>query len=375
MKFQINRNLLDSTLQNVSRGLSNKTPMPILTGVLLNATDDKLILTTTNKEISVQVTLQASKDLLIFETGSCVVPGKYFVEIIKKLDGDQVEITLFEENTIKIISNKSDFTLIAYDRNNFPVPDFTKKGNSFELKNKVFKQIIRQTSFACATTENRIILTSVNFELKSNQLLVIATDSYRLAKRSLMLENEAENIKINIPSKSLEELNKILPENDEIVCITVNPDKILFEYNNIVFMTRLVEGDYPDTSSLLSGKYDFAVTFNRNSLLSSVGRASLFAESDNLSLIKFNFSSNKENIEISSNSTEVGRVVEDILPVNKSKDIDFQIAFSAKYLLDALKSFDTNEVSIHFTGEIKPAIITNEDDDSLNQLLLPVRSF
>lgn len=375
MKFQINRNLLDSTLQNVSRGLSNKTPMPILTGVLLNATDDKLILTTTNKEISVQVTLQASKDLLIFETGSCVVPGKYFVEIIKKLDGDQVEVTLFEENTIKIISNKSDFTLIAYDRNNFPVPDFTKKGNSFELKNKVFKQIIRQTSFACATTENRIILTSVNFELKSNQLLVIATDSYRLAKRSLMLENEAENIKINIPSKSLEELNKILPENDEIVCITVNPDKILFEYNNIVFMTRLVEGDYPDTSSLLSGKYDFAVTFNRNSLLSSVGRASLFAESDNLSLIKFNFSSNKENIEISSNSTEVGRVVEDILPVNKSKDIDFQIAFSAKYLLDALKSFDTNEVSIHFTGEIKPAIITNEDDDSLNQLLLPVRSF
>lgn len=375
MKFQINRNLLDSTLQNVSRGLSNKTPMPILTGVLLNATDDKLILTTTNKEISVQVTLQTSKDLLIFETGSCVVPGKYFVEIIKKLDGDQVEVTLFEENTIKIISNKSDFTLIAYDRNNFPVPDFTKKGNSFELKNKVFKQIIRQTSFACATTENRIILTSVNFELKSNQLLVIATDSYRLAKRSLMLENEAENIKINIPSKSLEELNKILPENDEIVCITVNPDKILFEYNNIVFMTRLVEGDYPDTSSLLSGKYDFAVTFNRNSLLSSVGRASLFAESDNLSLIKFNFSSNKENIEISSNSTEVGRVVEDILPVNKSKDIDFQIAFSAKYLLDALKSFDTNEVSIHFTGEIKPAIITNEDDDSLNQLLLPVRSF
>ena len=120
MKFQISRTLLDNTLQNVSKGLSTKTPMPILMGIQIIAKRESLTFITTNKEISVQVVLEPSSDLEIVEEGSCVVPGKYFVDIVKRIEGNSVDFTLFDETTIKIISKNSDFTLRAYEKNNFP---------------------------------------------------------------------------------------------------------------------------------------------------------------------------------------------------------------------------------------------------------------
>ena len=193
MQFRIDREKLQSILQVVSKGLSVKTPMPILTGIHLLATENELIFTTTNKEISIRSILENNSDYLtIYETGECVVPGKYFLEIVKKAEGLIIDFSLYEGNTIKIVSERSDFTLTTYDKNNFPETSFELEGNEIELTNKDLKQVIKQTSFAAATSENRIILTSVNFSFGNRSLEVTATDSFRLAKKTINYEDGTE---------------------------------------------------------------------------------------------------------------------------------------------------------------------------------------
>lgn len=164
MKFTIDRDLLLTTISNVSRGLSQKTPMPVLTGIQIAVKEDKITFVTTNKEIAIKIELEKSDKVKLYDEGSCVVPGKYFIDIVRKVEGKEVEFTLFEESTIQIISDRSDFTLIAYDKTNFPTTNFNVTTEPILFDSKELKQIIRQTSFACATSETRIVLTSLNFK-------------------------------------------------------------------------------------------------------------------------------------------------------------------------------------------------------------------
>lgn len=289
------------------------------------------------------------------------------------MEGHEVEFTLFEKNSIKIISDKSDFTLVAFDKTNYPVTNFNTTGDGIVFDSKELKQIIKQTAFACASSESRIVLTSLNFKAKNGVLNIVSTDSFRLAKKVSKL---AENVEIqaNIPSKSLEEFGKIISDESLYVKLYLENSKAIFEYKNIIFITRLIEGNYPDTSSLFPKESLFSVEFNKNELINAVDRASLFTSLDNLSIVKFNFNDTNK-IEISSNSSEIGKVVEEITLNKPIERVSFQIAFSTRYLLEALKSFDKDTVTFSFTGEIKPAIIKEIENDSLTQLLLPVRVF
>lgn len=373
MKFKIERELLFETLQNVSRGLSQKTPMPVLTGVKVLVNEDKIIFITTNKEVAVKIELEKNEKVKIIETGECVIPGKYFIDIVKKIEGSEVEVTLFEKKSVKIISDKSDFTLIAYDDSNYPVTNFSTTSEPILFDSSELKQIIKQTAFACATTESRMVLTSLNFKAKKGALEIVATDSFRLAKKTSMQAEEVE-LDINVPSKALEELNKILEDDSTFVKLYLENGKAVFEYKNIIFVTRLVEGKYPNTDSLFPKESLFEAVFNKTELLNAVDRASLFTSLDNLSIVKFDFNANNK-VEISSNSSEIGKVVEEIGIKNILNGVNFQIAFSTKYLIDALRSFETDEVTFFFTGEIKPTLIKEEKNPSLIQLLLPVRVF
>lgn len=374
MKFSIDRELLQQTLIDVSRGLSDKKPLPVLTGIKIEALDSELVFTTTNKEISVQIKLEKGNDVVIDETGYCVVPGKYFVEIAKKIEGKIVDFTLFEEKTIKIVSERSDFTLIAYDKEFFPVVNFESKNTPISFESKSLKQLIRQTAFAAATTESRIILTSVNFVFSNSLLTVTATDSFRLARKDENIENDYAKTIVNIPSKSLEELAKILDESTDKVEMFIIDKTVLFKYKNISFLTRLVEGNYPDTSSLFPKEQLLSVKFKKSDIIAAVDRASLFTNSDNLSVVKFNIL-NSKSVEISSNSTEIGKVVEEVEALEISSNLPFQTAFSTKYLNEALRAIEAPIIVINFTGEIKPAVIKGENAPELTQLLLPVRVF
>lgn len=372
MKFIVNRDLLLQNLNNVSRALSTKAPMPILTGIKIEARNNSLYLIASNNEISIQTVINDKRLLKIEEEGLVVVPGKYFIEIVRKTDSKEIDFSTFEENIVKILADRSNFSLNAMDKNNYPIISFNDTDVVLKMDAGNIKQIIRKTTFATSLSESRLILTGVSFQVEENKLEVIATDSFRLAKKFMICDTASPTIKAVIPSRSLDEFYRIIDENEVMVEMHFSPSKVLFKYKNLLYQTRLIDGTYPNTSNLIPHDFLTSIKFNKNDLIAAIERASLFTTIDTSSIIKFTLNNDKT-IEISSTSNEIGAVKEELIPLSCTNVIQFQIAFSSKFFLDAIKSFDSTEVTIHFTGEIKPFIITGEYDVNLTQLILPMR--
>lgn len=372
MKFKINRNILLQNLNNVAKGLSNKPQMPILTGIKIDIKERYILLTTSNFDISIQAKISNVEYFDIEETGTVVLPGKYLLEILRKTNAEEIMFASFEENTVKIIADKSNFTLNTMDKDVFPYISFEESMNFINIDVINVKQIIKKTSFASSSSEAKMILTGVSLSTKGPKIEAIATDSFRLAKKYLITDQENPNINVIIPSKNLEELNKILEEGEENVQIHFLKTKILFKYKNILFLSRLIEGTFPNTNSLIPTEYVLSIKFNKNELISAIDRASLFNTTDSPSTIKLVIEDEK--VEIKSINNEIGGTTEELTPLEISNKSNMQIAFSSKYFLDAVKSFDSNEITVHLTGEIKPFIMTGNYDVNHIQLILPTRS-
>lgn len=372
MKFSINRDLLSLNLSNVSKALSTKAPMPILTGIKIDVYDDYINLTASNSEIFIQAKIQDKQQLVIEETGSIVIPGRYLLDLVRKVESKTIDFVKFEDNVVKILADRSNFTLNLMESENYPNISFDDSDLAITLDVLNLKQIIRKTTFATSLSESRMILMGVSFNTDKNKLEAVATDSFRLAKKHMIFEHDYPKIDVVIPSRSLDELNRIIDEPEELVEIHFGTSKVLFKYKNLLFQTRLIEGTYPNTNSLIPQEFIVSIKFNKNELISSIERAALFTSLEVANIIKLVLKNDKI-VEISSISNEIGAVVEEIYPLDCSANTNFQIAFSAKYFLDAIKSFDSNEITVHFTGEIKPFIITGEQDVNQVQLILPVR--
>jgi len=372
MKFKINRNVFLQNLNNVSKGLSTKPQMPILTGIKIDVRERYILLTASNFDISIQAKLADTEYFDIEEQGTVVLPGKYLIEILRKTNANDIMLTSFEENTVKIIADKSNFTLNTMDKEVFPYISFEESINFINIDAINVKQIIKKTSFASSSSEAKMILTGVSLSAKGPKIEAIATDSFRLAKKYLISDQENPNINVIIPSKNLEELNKILEESEEMVQIHFLKTKVLFKYKNILFVSRLIEGTFPNTNSLIPTEYALSIKFNKSEIISAIDRASLFNTSENPSTIKMIIS--EDRIELKSINNEIGGTTEELSPISVSNKCNLQIAFSSKYFLDAVKSFDSNEITIHITGEIKPFIITGDYDVNHVQLILPTRS-
>ena len=372
MKFKINRSILLQNLNNVSKGLSNKPQMPILSGIKIDVKERYILLTASNLDISIQCKISDLQYFDIEEQGSVILPGKYLLELIRKSSSEEILFSSFEENTVKIIADKSNFTLNTMEKEAFPYLSFEESPNFFNIDAINVKQIIKKTSFATSSSEAKMILTGVSLSSRGPKIEAVATDSFRLAKKYLITDNENQAFNVIIPSKNLEELNKILEESEESVQIHILKTKILIKYKNILFLSRLIEGTFPNTSSLIPTEYILSIKFNKNDLISAIDRASLFNTSENPSTIKMVIS--EEKVEIKSINNEIGGTIEELNPIFISNKCNLQIAFSSKYFLDAVKAFDSNELTIHITGEIKPFIITGEYDINHTQLILPTRA-
>jgi len=373
MNFQINKDILLNSLITAQKALSNKTPNPALQGIKLEVLNDHLVITTSNSDIAIKLIVK-DNNLNIKEQGSILIPGKYFIEIIRKLDGLKVSLSLVADNMLRIEADRSDITLNMMDINDYPELEFNEKVKSVKINVRTLKTIIRQTAFATSSIENRPILTGVNFKIDGNKLTAIATDSYRLSQKIIELNEVYEPLNIIIPGKSLDELLKVLENNNDIIELHFDHSKILFKYGNLLFQSRLLEGNYPETSKLVPTEFPIVIKFNKESLSTAIERASLLSSRDgNNSIVKLQLKSDNI-VEITSNSPEIGKVLEEVYPVDEIVGTTIKIAFSSKYILEALKIFNSSEISINFTGEIRPFIIKGAYDEDMIQLILPVRT-
>jgi DNA polymerase-3 subunit beta len=265
----------------------------------------------------------------------------------------------------------TEFNLNGINPNEFPNLDLEETKNPIILKTFLLKKIIAQTFFATSQNESRPLLTGINFRMEKNLLEVIATDSYRLAKKTINLDEEMEeNFNIVIPGKNLLELSKIIDDDKENLELHIFDNKILFKYKDILFLSRLLSGTYPATSSIIPNEFSVSVECSCMGLYEMIDRASLLTSDRDKNTIKLSLKDSE--LVISSNSPEIGKVEEKML-VNSTDKIS--ISFSSKYMLDCIKSFETSNIVLCMNSDNSPIIVKSLEDNSLVQLVLPIKTY
>ncbi|WP_318506454.1 DNA polymerase III subunit beta [Bacillus sp. T3] len=378
MRFIIQRDRLVQSVQDVMKAVTSRTTIPILTGIKIVATNEGVTLTGSDSDISIESFIpkeEAGDEIVeIKQTGAIVLQAKFFSEIVKKLPTDTVEIHVENHLQTVIRSGKSEFNLNGLDAEEYPHLPQIAEENVFRIPTDLLKMMIRQTVFAVSTSETRPILTGVNWAIENNELACIATDSHRLALRKARIESENnETYNVVIPGKSLNELSKILDDTNEPIDIVITENQVLFKAKHLLFFSRLLEGNYPDTSRLIPAESKTTVSVITKEFLQAIDRASLLAREGKNNVVKFAIMDGGV-IEISSNTLEIGNVVEQV----QSQEIEgeeLKISFSAKYMMDALKALEGTEIKISFTGAMRPFVIRPTGDDSILQLILPVRTY
>lgn len=376
MKLTIKKDLLLDGLNKVSKAISTKNLIPVLAGIKFDLKKKKLTLTASDNDITIQTVVTSTKedDFRVEKEGSIIVSGKYMLDIVRKLPDKYINIEVFDELKILIYTENSEFSLNGISEDEYPNINLDESKKKVTINNKVFKNIVNQTAFASSNEETKPVLTGINFNIVGDVLECNSTDSYRLANKVVKLERSSEeNFNIVIPSHNILEFTRILDDDEEgNVEMHISNNKVLFIYKNLKFQSRLINGTYPNTSNLMP-KEDFLIVYTKlNDLYNVIDRASILTSDKDKNIVTLETNGNV--LTLKSSSQEIGRV-EEKMNITKNNEEEIRISFSAKYMMEALKSFSTETVEIHFVGEIKPILVKSSEDETLTQLVLPIRTY
>ena len=371
MKFEIEKSIILENLINVTRAISSKNIIPILNGIKFELNKEGLYLTASDSELLIKSLIEKENIKNIEKEGIIVIQSERLVDIIKNMPNDIIEFEVLEGFKILIKSGNSKYNLNCFDPDEYPHIKIEEHKNPIIINSNILKQMISQTVFAISNQELRPLLTGINIKINGDILECIATDSYRLAKKIIKLSNNVDqDINIVMPGKNILELDKII--NDDLpIELHIFNNKILFKFKNIIFQSNLLAGSYPNTTNLIPNEFNIMINTNLSEYNSSIVRASLLTSSRDKNIIKMHLLKNK--LEISS-MAEQGSSLEKIDVESNTSD-EFDISFSARYMLEALKTFKDEQIMILLNGDTKPIVIKSVDDESLIQLILPIKTY
>lgn len=374
MKLLIKREILLEALNKVSKAISTKNLVPALAGIKFDLEENGLTLTASDNDIAIQVFIENSKENMeVKDTGSIIIQGKYILDIVRKLPTEYINITVFDEMKVIISTENSEYNLNGISKKEYPLINLELSKKFITLPNKVFKKIIYQTSFATSNDESRPVLTGINFKIVGNLLECNATDSYRLSRKTVNIQDFVEeNYNIVIPSKNLVEFTKIVNDSEENIELHIFNNKILLKTENVLFQSRLINGTYPNTTNLLPKESILDLTVNVDDFYNVIDRVSILTSDKEKNIVTLE--TNKDKIVLRSIASEIGKV-EEKMNVTKNNDNDITISFNAKFMMDALKAFEGKNINIAFVGEINPIVLKDTEDDSLIQLVTPNRVY
>ena len=375
MKFTIKKEILLEALNKVSKAISTKNLIPVLAGIRFELKKKKLILTASDNDITIQTVIDFRDDdeFKIESEGSIIIQGKYILDIVRKLPDDYINIEVIDELKILIYTANSRFNLNGISESEYPNVGLEESKKKIIIKAGVLKDIVNQTAFATSNEETKPVLTGINFNIVGNILECNSTDSYRLSRKVVKLEKDSEeNYNIVIPSHNLVEFVRIIDDDNDEVEMHIFNNKVLFKIGNLKFESRLINGTYPNTSNLLPDDAFLVITTNLNDFYNVIDRVSILTSDKEKNTVTLETNGNI--LTLRSSSAEIGRV-EETMNVKKNNNEDIMISFSAKYMMEALKSFSTEIVDLHFVGEIKPILIKSKEDETLTQLVLPIRTY
>ena len=368
MKIVCEKEKILKAINSVTKAVATKTTMPILEGILIQTNDKEVKLTTYDLDIGIEYIIDAEVE----NQGSTVVNAIMFSEIIRKLPDADIKISLNDKNLLVIECEGSLYKLATMNPDEFPeLPKITVE-NSIEIEQNTLKDMIRKTIFAVSTEENRPIFTGCLFEIKNNKLNVVAVDGFRLAWKSKFLQNNSNNFSAVIPGRTLNEVNKIILDSFDSIKIGISKNQALFEMENCKLVTRLLDGEFLNYSSVIPENWETRVRVNKNNLQNCFERISLISAS---SIEKEKKYPVKLSVEIGkmiiSCTNQTGDAKEEMYISTEGQNLE--VAFNPKYFLDALRNIDDEEINVDFGTSISPCIIRPVDDGDYIYMILPIR--
>ncbi|QHA38745.1 DNA polymerase III subunit beta (plasmid) [Rossellomorea marisflavi] len=375
MKLTIHKETITEALKKVTRVLASNSAIPILNGVLLEVSNKEVLLTASNSTETIRQTITVDNvSVDVIEPGKIVIP-KPVIDIVKKCNKD-INFSL-NGYSLNVVSGKKTFDFTCLDATDYPkFPDIDLSKPSFVLEGHTFHQLIRKTAYAASNSETRPILTGVCFELAEGNCSMICTDSHRLG-RVIQPAASEEKLKIVVPAKAFDTMTKVFDFGQDVEMFIENDLHILIKNNSTTFLSRLLEGTYPDCNRLIPSTNSSVMTINREALFDAIDTlkdiASQSDTSKDTGVVKLNVNGVAT---FSTANNQKGKGTIEIPYENLEGEDDFTVSFNCKYALDALKSLDSDVVEVSFNGGMRPFLMGPTGDADLEEvhLILPVRT-
>lgn len=355
---------LSDAVLKVSKGTSNKTTNPILEGIKVVAEEDYITLSATDLELSIEKTIKAMVQI----EGEMVVPGKFFCEYIKKLNNEQIELSVDEKNVLSIKYTDSVGKIQCLNSVEFPQIKQIEDSTYFEITQRDLKALISKSIYAVAVEDVRPILKGVKLEVTKDKVTAVALDGYRLAVVKKPLTGGNAEFSCIVPARSLNEISKLLEDSEEPIKVCVGRNFLMVNINNTKITTRLLEGDFINYTQIIPTEFNTNLVLNKEQLLDALDRASLLSRVDRNNFVKFDIS---DKVMVLSSKSDIGDIKENITISLKGNDLS--IAFNARFFTEALRVISDEFLKLSFTSSVSPCIITNNDTDEFLYLILPVR--
>ena len=370
MKFKISRSIFFKTLSHLQGIVDKKNSLPILANILIEAKDNSLILSSTDMDISIIEKINCS----VTENGATTINSQILYDIVRKIDEDnEIEIISNNGKLLTLRSNGSRFSLACLPKEDYPIIEQDNSGVDIILNSKILFKLIDKTKFAISNEETRYFLNGLYFNItnEANKKIVtlVGTDGHRLAKFSHEIEGEIDQVSgVIIPKKTIYELSKLLSEIDGDVKISISSNKIVFKIEDIIFISKLIDGSFPDYKRVIPTDNTNILKINRDKLLSAVDRVSTIAN-EKSPVIKFKLLENILNLNTINN--ESSSASEDLTISYQGEEIE--IGFNSKYIMDIVNNLDDTEISINLKNNTSPVIAQEKSNNNLVYVLMPMR--
>ena len=365
MKLSFEKDSLLNGINIVLKAVPSKTTMPILECILIDASGSEIKLTGNDMELGIETKVEG----LILEHGKIALEAKLFSDIIRKLSGGDSPIIIEsdEKYNTTISCDKSVFKIQGKDGEEFSYIPHIERDRYITLSQFTLKEVIRQTLFSISPNDSNKMMTGELFEVKDNELKVVSLDGHRMSIRKIILKEHYNDIKVIVPGKTLGEISKILNgDNESEVQIFFSSNHIMFDFDSTLVVSRLIEGEYFRISQMLSSDYETKVSVNRRTFLDSIERASILIRENDKKPIILNIEDSKMSLKLNSS---FGTMNAEIL-IHKTGQ-DLMIGFNPKFLSDALRIIDDEEVTLYMMNAKSPCFIKDEDESYI-YLILPV---
>jgi len=363
MKLTVTQENLSRALSTVSRVASSRASLPILSNVLLKTSKNRLTVAATNLDIAITETIGAK----VSKEGSITVPAKLMQDFVGSLPSGSLEVEL-NDNKLHLQADRFDATINGVSPEEFPVMPVIEGGSVVEFQSSEMKKVLSQVLFTASSDEARPVLTGVYFSSSDNNIFIAATDSYRLAEKTI--DKDSPDMSLLVPARSLAELHRSLKDDQETVGITYDDQQARFTVSGVEIVTRLVDGKYPDYKKLLPAKFETTAVLSKKALNEITKVSSLFAR-EAAGSITLLLDEAKNEVSIRSIASQIG---ENVAVAEAEVSGDADITLNSRYLLDALQVFDGEEIQININGRLDPCVFTDPEDDSYLHVIMPVKS-